>query len=102
MRAEQPKRAVPFLRAAVRGIGRDLARNGASYRVKLAGVLLGAGEVDESCSEMSAVLDACGGISSPRLLDRIREFHRGAGRVDSAAARECSERIRETVRGSTT
>ncbi|MFI6049978.1 hypothetical protein ACIBCO_07810 [Streptomyces violascens] len=101
VRAEQPKRAVPFLRAAVRGIGGGLARNSASYRVKLAGVLLDAGEVDEACGEMSTVLDACGGISSPRLLGKIREFQRAAAEVDSAAARECGERIRETVRGST-
>lgn len=99
VRAQQPKRAVPFLRAAVRGIGVDLARNSAAYRVKLAGVLLDAGEVDEACAEMSAVIDACGGISSPRLLGKIREFQQVATRVDSAAARECGERIHETVRG---
>ncbi|MEU5438165.1 hypothetical protein AB0G73_33025 [Streptomyces sp. NPDC020719] len=102
VRAEQPKRAVPFLRAAVRGINGDLARNSASYRVKLAGVLLDAGEADEACAEMSAVLTACGGISSPRLLGKIREFQRAASKVDSAAARECGERIRETVREGTT
>ncbi|WP_307821852.1 hypothetical protein [Streptomyces coffeae] len=102
VRAEQPKRAVPFLRAAVRGIGGDLARNSASYRVKLADALLAAQEVDEACTEMSAVLDSCGGISSPRLLGKIREFQRAADRIDSAAARECGERIRETVRGGTT
>ncbi|MFE0380909.1 hypothetical protein ACFW1M_36335 [Streptomyces inhibens] len=101
VRAAQPKRAVPFLHAAVRGIGGDLARNSASYRVKLAGVLLDAGEADEACGEMSAVLDACGGIASPRLLGKIREFQRAACRVDSTAARECGERIRETVRGGT-
>ncbi|WP_241833147.1 hypothetical protein [Streptomyces caatingaensis] len=99
VRAEQPKHAVPFLRAAVRGIGGDLARNSASYRVKLACVLLAAGEVDEACGEMRGVLDACGGISSPRLLDKIREFERAAARTDSADARDCSERIRETVQG---
>ncbi|MFE0102749.1 hypothetical protein [Streptomyces sp. NPDC059009] len=98
VRAERPTRAVPFLRAAVRGIGGDLARNSASYRVKLAGVLLDAGEIDEACAEMGAVLDMCGGISSPRLLGKIREFQRAAARVDSMAARECGERIRETVR----
>jgi hypothetical protein len=32
VRAEQPERAVPFLRAAVNGIGGGLARNSASYR----------------------------------------------------------------------
>jgi hypothetical protein len=65
-------------------------------------VVLDAGEVDEACAEMSAVLDVCGGISSPRLLGKIREFQRAAVRVDSAAARGCGERIRETVRGGTT
>ncbi|GHG75082.1 hypothetical protein [Streptomyces griseocarneus] len=102
VRAELPKQAVPFLRAAVRGIGDDLARNSASYRVKLAGVLLAAGEVDEACAEMGAALDASGGIASPRLLGKIRGFQRAAARVDSIAARECGERIRETVRGGTT
>lgn len=102
VRAEQPKRAVPFLRAAVHSISVDLARNSASYRVKLAGVLLYAGEVDEACAEMNAVLESCRGISSPRLLSKIREFQRAAFRVDSAITRECDERIREIVRGSTT
>ncbi len=102
VRAEQPKQAVPFLRAAVRGIGGDLARNSASYRVKLAGVLLAAGEVDEACAEMGAALDASGGIASPRLLGKIRGFQWAAAGVDSIAARECGERIRETVRGGTT
>ncbi|MFD9814573.1 hypothetical protein [Streptomyces sp. NPDC059080] len=101
VRAAQPQRAVPFLRAAVRGIGGDLARNSASYRVKLAGVLLDAGEVEEACEEMRAVLDVYGGIGSPRLLGKIQEFRRAARRVDSPAARECGERIRETVRGDT-
>lgn len=102
VRAEQPKQAVPFLRAAVRGIGGDLARNGVSYRVKLAGVLLAAGEVDEACAEMGAALDAFGGIASPRLLGKIRGFQRAAAGIDSIAARECGERIRGTIRGGTT
>ncbi|MFI0982607.1 hypothetical protein ACH4SP_37060 [Streptomyces sp. NPDC021093] len=101
VRAEQPQRAVPFLRAAVRSMGGGLARNSASYRVKLAGVLLDTGEADEACAEMSAVLDTCGGISSPRLLGKIREFERAAARIDSTTARECGERIRETVQGGT-
>jgi hypothetical protein len=101
VRAEQPKRALPFLRAAVRGIGGDLARNSASYRVKLAGVLLDAGEVDEACAEMDAALRACGGISSPRLVCKIRDFQRTAAGIGSALTRECSERIREAVGGDT-
>ncbi|MER5786187.1 hypothetical protein ABT104_31390, partial [Streptomyces mobaraensis] len=102
MRAGQPKRAVPFLHAAVRGIGRDLARNSASYRVRLACALLAAGEVGEACEEMRAVLDTCGGIASPRLSGRIREFARATARVDNAGARECSDRIRESVLGDVT
>ncbi|MFD3357236.1 tetratricopeptide repeat protein [Streptomyces fradiae] len=101
-RAGQPRRAVPFLRSAVRGMGGDLARNSASYRVRLAQVLLTAGEVDEACDEMCAVLDGCGGISSPRLLAKMRAFQRAAAEVDGAATRACRERLRETVRGSRT
>ncbi|MEC4020027.1 hypothetical protein [Streptomyces sp. H27-D2] len=97
VRAGQPKRAVPFLRAAVRGIGCDYTRNSASYRVKLAGVLLSAGEVEEACAEMDTVLEVCGGISSPRLLRKMCEFQQTAVRLDSAVARECAVRIRETV-----
>lgn len=97
VQARQPKRAVPFLRAAVRGFGGDLARNSASYRAKLAAVLLDAGEVEEACAEMSAVLEACTGIRSPKLLGRILEFQRMVMRVDSAEARECGERIQESV-----
>ncbi|UJB41922.1 helix-turn-helix domain-containing protein [Streptomyces sp. A1-5] len=97
VRAEQPKRAVPFLRAAVTGIGGDLLRNSASYRVKLAGVLLEAGEAEEACAEMATALQVCGGISSPRLLDKIRKFQRAVAVIDTAVARECGDRIRETV-----
>lgn len=97
VRAAQPKRAVPFLRAAVRGIGGGLARNSASYRVKLADVLLVAGEVDEACAEVGSVLDTWGGIASPRLLGKVRDFQKAAGVVDSPTARECVARIHETV-----
>ncbi|TDC79079.1 hypothetical protein [Streptomyces hainanensis] len=93
VRAGQPKRAVPFLRAATRGTDGELARNGASYRVRLASVLLETGEVDEACAELSAALDVIDGISSPRLLGRLREFQLAIGRVDCAVARECGERI---------
>ncbi|MEV8065173.1 hypothetical protein AB0P32_03320 [Streptomyces sp. NPDC085995] len=99
VRAGQPRRAVPFLRAAVSGIGGDLLRNSASYRVRLAGVLLEAGEAEEACAEMTTALDACGGISSPRLLSKVEGFRHAVARIDSAAARECGDRIRETVRG---
>ncbi|MFD5702927.1 hypothetical protein [Streptomyces lasiicapitis] len=97
VRAEQPKRAVPFLRAAVRGIGGGLVRNSASYRVKLAGVLLAAGEVEEACAEMSTALEASGGISSPRLAGKMREFQHSAARIDSGTARDCVARLREVV-----
>ncbi|MFE7611242.1 hypothetical protein ACWIG3_29830 [Streptomyces celluloflavus] len=97
LRAEQPQRAVPFLRAAVSGIGGGLLRNSASYRVKLAGVLLAAGEAEEACAEMTTALEACGGISSPRLLGRVRKFRHAVAGIDTAVARECGDRIRETV-----
>jgi transcriptional regulator with XRE-family HTH domain len=100
VRAQQPRRAVPFLRAAVRGIGGGLARNSASYRVKLAGVLLDAGEVEEACAEMGTVLDSCAGIRSPKLLKRVTEFRHGVMRIDNAEARACGERIREAISGS--
>ncbi|MEU7166679.1 hypothetical protein AB0A70_18885 [Streptomyces morookaense] len=99
VRAEQPKRAVPFLRAAVRDIDGGLARNSASYRVKLASVLLAAGEVDEACAEMRAVLDVYSGISSPRLEGKVQSFQHAVARIDSATARDCAAHIRDTVRG---
>ncbi|MER7411448.1 tetratricopeptide repeat protein [Streptomyces cacaoi] len=97
LRAERPERALPFLRAAVRGIGSGLARNSASYRIKLASVLLATGEVDEACAEMTTVLDACESISSPRLLGKIGQFQHAIGRFDSVQAHECRDRIRGTV-----
>ncbi|QIJ62943.1 hypothetical protein [Streptomyces sp. JB150] len=97
VQAGQPKRAVPFLRAAVRGFGGDLARNSASYRAKLAAVLLDAGEVEEACAEMSTVLEACTGIRSPKLLGRIVAFQRMVSRIDSVEARACGVRIRQAV-----
>ncbi|MGW2600360.1 hypothetical protein [Streptomyces klenkii] len=99
--AGQPKRAVPFVRAAVRGISGDLVRNSASYRVKLAEVLLDAGEADEACAEMNRVLDACAGISSPRLVRKVLAFRQSAAHVDSRATRACAERIHEMLREDT-
>ncbi|MEU8838980.1 hypothetical protein AB0D97_07570 [Streptomyces roseus] len=98
MRARQPKRAVPFLRAAVRGIDGGLARNGASYRVSYAGALLAAGEVEEGCAEMNGVLDTWGAIASPRLLGKVVHFQRSAHEIAGRTARDCVARIRETVR----
>ncbi|MFF3861047.1 tetratricopeptide repeat protein [Streptomyces sp. NPDC002209] len=98
MRANQPQRAVPFLRAAVRGIDGGLARNSASYRVRFADALLAAGEVEEACAEVDGVLDTWGGIASPRLLRKMCDFQRSAAGIASRNARDCVARIRETVR----
>ncbi|KIF06449.1 hypothetical protein PL81_07455 [Streptomyces sp. RSD-27] len=98
LRAGQPRRAVPFLRAAVHGITGGLARNGASYRVRLADALLAAGEVEEACAEVGGVLDTWGGIASPRLLGKVRAFERSAAPIASRTTSDCVARIRETVR----
>ncbi|GAA3378584.1 hypothetical protein GCM10017750_28930 [Streptomyces racemochromogenes] len=97
MRANQPGRAVPFLRAAVGGISSGLARNSASYRVKFADALLAAGEIEEACAVVDGVMDAWGDISSPRLLSKVRNFQRSASDIGSRTARDCVVRIRETV-----
>ncbi|MCX5145824.1 hypothetical protein OHB36_03345 [Streptomyces sp. NBC_00320] len=98
MRANQPQRAVPFLRAAVQGIGGDLARNSASYRIRFADALLAAGELEEACAEVYGVLDTWGGIASPRLLGKVCDFQRSAAGIPSQTARDCVARIHETVR----
>lgn len=98
-RAGKPRRAVPFLRAAVDGIGGGYARNTAWYRSKLASALLDAGEVEEACAEMAGVLESCGEIASDRLTDRIRAFQKSISAIDTTAARDASERIQESVRG---
>ncbi|MFF5704381.1 hypothetical protein ACFY7H_18045 [Streptomyces sp. NPDC012794] len=97
MRANEPQRAVPFLRAAVGGIGSGLARNSASYRVRLANALLAAGEVEEACAEVDGVMDAWGGIASPRLLGKVCEFLRSVSAIDSRTARDCVARIHEAI-----
>jgi transcriptional regulator with XRE-family HTH domain len=97
LRANQPQRAVPFLRAAVQGMGKGLARNSASYRVRFADALLAAGEVEEACAVVGGVLDMWGGIASPRLLGKVRDFQRSAAEIGSRTARDCVERIREAV-----
>lgn len=98
LRAGQPARAVPFLRSATSGINGDYARNSATYRAKLAGVLLAAGEVEEACNEMNAVFGASMGISSPRLLQKVQAFRQKAKHIDSAAVRDCTMRINEMMR----
>lgn len=101
LRAERPRQAVPFLRSAVAGLGNGYTRNTAWYRSKLAGVLLQAGEVEEACGEMHAVLDTRGSITSPRLVRRMRSFQQQATRYDTAMAHDCVARIRDSTAGST-
>ncbi|MFI0736166.1 hypothetical protein ACH4S9_45445 [Streptomyces sp. NPDC021225] len=102
MSVGDPRRAVPFLRAAVDGLAGGYARNTAWYRSKLASTLLDAGEVEEACAEMGTVLDAYGEIDSDRLTRRIDAFQRTATAIDTAVARDTSARIREATRGGCT
>ncbi|MFE1767643.1 hypothetical protein ACFW81_25910 [Streptomyces angustmyceticus] len=99
VRAENPRRAVPFLRAAVDGLGGSYARNTAWYRSKLACTLLDAGEVEEACTEMAGVLESCGEIASSRLTSRIQGFRKTLNAIDTAAARDASEQIQEAMGG---
>lgn len=101
LRAQQPRRALPFLRSAVGGLESGYTRNSAWYRAKLARVLLQAEEIEEACAEMHAVLDTHDGISSPRLLRRMEAFRERAVGYDTAATRDCAARIRYTIGGST-
>lgn len=100
VRAEQPRQAIPFLRAAVSRLGNGYGRNTAWYRSKLAGVLLRAGEVEEACAEMHAVLDTHGSITSARLVRRMQSFRQQAACYDTADARDCAARIRDITAGS--
>lgn len=97
LRAGKPHRALPFLRSTIGGLGSGYTRNNAWYRAKLAGVLLQAEEVEEACAEMHAVLDTRDGISSPRLMRRMQTFRQRAADYDTATARDCAARIRDTV-----
>ncbi|MFI1736744.1 hypothetical protein [Streptomyces sioyaensis] len=101
-KAGNPQRAVSFLRAAVDGLGGGYARNTAWYRSKLASTLLDAGEVEEACAEMGGVLESCGEIASDRLIGRIQGFQKTVGLIDTAAARDASDRIQEALRGGCT
>jgi hypothetical protein len=98
-RAGQPKRAVPFLRSAVDGLGGGYTRNTAWYRARLARTLLEAGEVDEACAEMAGVLDGCGHIASRRLRHRLGDFAGAAARTGATAAEEAVGRIRGLLGG---
>ncbi|MGW7516717.1 hypothetical protein ACWGJ2_14105 [Streptomyces sp. NPDC054796] len=97
LRAQQPQRAIPFLRSTVSELDSRYSRNTAWYRAKLAGVLLRAGEIEEACAEMDAVLDTCDGITSDRLTRRMRSFALSAERASTSAARDCADRVHETV-----
>ncbi|MFS7880371.1 hypothetical protein ACEYXF_44590 [Streptomyces asiaticus] len=97
--AGEPRRAVPFLRAAVDGLARGYARNTAWYRSKLACTLLDAGDVEEACAEMGSVLDVYDEIASDRLTHRMRAFDKTAIALNTAVTRDVSARIREVARG---
>ncbi|KAK1179957.1 hypothetical protein B7755_018485 [Streptomyces sp. NBS 14/10] len=99
VRAGEPRRAVPFLRAAVDGLAGGYARNTAWYRSKLACTLLDAGEVEEACAEMGGVLDVYGEIKSDRLTQRMDAFCVTATAIDTAVMRDMSARIREAIQG---
>ncbi|GAB2899031.1 hypothetical protein [Streptomyces mayteni] len=97
-RAGQPRRALPFLRATVDGIGGGYTRNTAWYRTRLAQTLLDAGAVEEACAEVTGVLDACGRVSSHRLRRRLHDFAGAATGTGAAVARGPVDRIRDTLR----
>ena len=96
--ATQPKRAVPFLRSAVAGLGGGYTRNTAWYRARLAQTLLETNEVEEACVEMGGVLDGCGQVSSQRLRRRLGDFARAAAHTGAAAANGPVERICDVLR----
>lgn len=91
--AGRPDRAVPYLQATVRGLGDGYARNAAAYRVKLAGALLAAGEVEQACVEAEQVADWVDGTGSVKTISRLRAVRDRLAAVDSAAARATVERI---------
>ncbi|MEU2683288.1 hypothetical protein ABZ654_05315 [Streptomyces hygroscopicus] len=97
--AGEPRRAVPFLRAAVDGLAGGYARNAAWYRSKLACMLLDAGEAEEACAEMGSVLDAYEEIDSDRLTQRMHAFRKTAIAMDTVVTRDISARICEATRG---
>lgn len=91
--AGRPDRAVPYLQATVRGLGDGYARNAAAYRVKLAGALLAAGEVEAACAEAEQVADWVDGTGSVKTIRRLQAVRDRLAAVDSAAARATVERI---------
>ncbi|MGV9311787.1 hypothetical protein ACWDR0_06280 [Streptomyces sp. NPDC003691] len=92
-----PQRAIPFLKAAVSGLGGGYLRNTAWYRTRLARTLLDSGEVDEACHEVSGVLDNCGSVASTRLSARLRSFGTAARKSGHHSAGEVADRIKEAT-----
>ncbi|MEV7022134.1 hypothetical protein [Kitasatospora sp. NPDC093558] len=87
----RPVHAIPFLRSAVGRLGPTYSRNAALYRARLAEVLMKAGAVEEAC----ASADAAQGMTSARLLERLRTVAASAELIDSAATRDFVEQMRE-------
>ncbi|WP_331738492.1 hypothetical protein [Embleya sp. NBC_00896] len=99
--AGQPAAAVPYLRSAVRGLGGGYTRNTALYRSRLGRVLAAAGDVEEACAEVHAVLDGATGVHSAKLAEEVMACGRAVAGADTATARALLERIRhESERGS--
>ncbi|MET8626186.1 hypothetical protein ABZW30_20930 [Kitasatospora sp. NPDC004669] len=91
----RPVHAIPFLRSAVNRLGPTYSRNAALYRARLAEVLMKAGEVEEACAEGCASADAAQDMTSARLIERLRTVASSAARIDTAAARDFVERLRD-------
>ncbi len=85
---------MPFRRSALTQLGAGYSRNAALYRARLAEVLLVAGEVEEAAAEARAAATSARGMTSARLTDRLRTVASAAGRIDTAAARDCAEQLR--------
>ncbi|MFF7991812.1 hypothetical protein ACFZDG_18710 [Kitasatospora xanthocidica] len=91
----RPVHAIPFLRSAVNRLGPTYSRNAALYRARLAEVLMKAGEVEEACAAASASADAAQGMTSARLVARLRAVATSAELIDTASTRDFLERMRE-------
>ncbi|MFF3112552.1 hypothetical protein ACFVSN_25570 [Kitasatospora sp. NPDC057904] len=91
----RPFHAIPFLRSAVSRLGPTYSRNAALYRARLAEVLMKAGAVEEACAEACASADAAQGMTSARLVERLRTVAASAELIDSAVTRDFVEHMRE-------
>ncbi|MFD7906418.1 hypothetical protein ACFV4G_29770 [Kitasatospora sp. NPDC059747] len=91
----RPFHAIPFLRSAVSQLGPTYSRNAALYRARLAEVLMKAGAVEEACAEACASADAAQGMTSARLVERLRTVAAFAELIDSAVTRDFVEHMRE-------